>query len=287
MEEIFNLGGISREDAEKAKENIPQELWDRDLFNQQMSSTPTPKTTTQKVQHKEFKKCPTTPESVENAKEYKKALRGERSWGVVGDTKKGEVLMGIKEAKKQVWEIYQTFIFPKHPTLTPPIKKALHNLTHYFIGSGEGDLDLDKGLLLWGGVGTSKTTILKTFEEFTKINDLPSKFHLSEMERLISIATTDPKNLPQHLKALVQQNRGFDDWGVEVNDKWGDGIMYFKNIILTRYKKRANIKTHLTTNHHITPNNIPNLNKIYGERVISRLKEMCNLVGLGSGDLRR
>ncbi len=287
--DLFNtpLGGMSEEEAQKAKQNIPPELWDRELYQQNIYKAQPPKQPP-KVQHKEYKKRKPNPQADENAENYKKALRGEREWGVVKREEEDidGVWMEIPKAKKQVWDIYQSFLFPKRPTITPSLKKALSNLTHYFINSQEGELDLNKGILIWGGVGTSKTTLLKTFEEFTKVNDLPTKFQFSKMERLVSIATTEPKALPNHLKALTQQNRVFDDWGVEVNDKWGDGKTYFNNIILARYKKRANIKTHFTTNYSLSPNNIKNLEQIYSPRIISRLKEMVNLVGLGEGDLR-
>ena len=345
---LFNipLGGMSEEEAQKAKKNIPEELWDRELYQQNIHKAQ-PTKQPPKVKHKEYKKRKPNPQADQNAKEYKKALRGEREWGVVkreeedsvvvlvgmevmrkqlisdirnleqstsmqsGDLFIGrygkfvevELLRGavidytkliksiwdkmvLLEAKKQVWDIYQSLIFPKRPTITPSLKKALSNLTHYFINSQEGELDLNKGILIWGGVGTSKTTLLKTFEEFTKVNDIPTKFQFSKMERLVEVATTEPKALPNHLKALTQQNRVFDDWGVEVNDKWGDGKTYFNNIILARYKKRANIKTHFTTNYSLSPKNLPNLEQIYSPRIISRLKEMVNLVGLGEGDLR-
>jgi len=286
---LFNtpLGGMSEEEAQKAKQNIPPELWDRELYQQNIYKAQPPKQPP-KVQHKEYKKRKPNPQADENAKNYKKALRGQREWGVVKREEEDVdgVWMEIPTAKKQVWDIYQSFLFPKRQTLTTALKKALSNLTHYFINSQEGELDLNKGILVWGGVGTSKTTLLKTFEEFTKVNDLPTKFQFSKMERLVSIATTEPKALPNHLKALTQQNRVFDDWGVEVNDKWGDGKTYFNNIILARYKKRANIKTHFTTNYSLSPNNIKNLEQIYSPRIISRLKEMVNLVGLGEGDLR-
>jgi len=309
---LFNIGGINEEDAQKAKGNIPAELWDRDLFYKQMQAAPKATKPLKKINHKQFKKAPDNPQAQQNARHYKEALRGKRSWGATSKSKSNVVVLKgmealreklekthkgkkleeawlelvLKEAKIQVWRIYQSLVFPSKVLLTNELRHALKQLTMYFIGSEHCSLDLNKGILVWGGVGTSKTTLLKTFEEFTKVNNLPTAFEFSKMENLINVAATDPKALPSHLKTLTQQNRVFDDWGVEINDKWGEGVIYINNIILARYKKRKNIKTHMTTNHSLTADNIHKLEQIYSPRVMSRLKEMVNLVGIGTGDLR-
>ena len=102
---LFNipLGGMSEEEAQKAKKNIPEELWDRELYQQNIHKAQ-PTKQPPKVKHKEYKKRKPNPQADQNAKEYKKALRGEREWGVVKREEEDSVvvLVGMEVMRKQL-----------------------------------------------------------------------------------------------------------------------------------------------------------------------------------------
>lgn len=129
-----------------------------------------------------------------------------------------------------------------------------------------------KGILLIGPVGCGKTSLMKVFNHLA----IPSKKFTMRPTRDISIEFIQDGYPVLHKYGKSIKNYCFDDLGVEQNMKhFGNECNVMGEILLSRYDlyKTTNLITHATTNL-----NADELEKIYGNRVRSRLREMFNLV---------
>ena len=145
-------------------------------------------------------------------------------------------------------------------------------------------LNPQKGLLLLGPVGCGKTTTMQLFadDRFRLIatRDVARSF-LKEgypvLEKygagsFVKKATGYGAQLQYHQPVTYC----FDDLGVEQNAKlYGNDCNVMAEILLDRYDQfvRHGMMTHMTTNL-----NAEELERLYGDRVRSRLREMFNLI---------
>ena len=144
-------------------------------------------------------------------------------------------------------------------------------------------IDPNKGILLVGTIGCGKTSLMQLFNlltyEHIKYNVKPTRAIAGEYlqngyETILKYGNTD--------KIYC-----FDDLGIEQNMKhFGNESNVMAEILLSRYDLLRNrgIITHATTNL-----NANELEKLYGNRVRSRLREMFNLITFpeNAEDLRR
>lgn len=147
----------------------------------------------------------------------------------------------------------------------------------------EYGLDLKKGILLIGPIGCGKTSLMKVFNHLTHEH----KKYIVRPTREISAEFIQVgfQVIPKYGK--IHRAYCFDDLGVEQTTKhFGNECNVIGEILLSRYEllKTANRITHATTNL-----NANELEKIYGNRVRSRLREMFNLITFPSStpDKRR
>lgn len=163
-------------------------------------------------------------------------------------------------------------------------------LSYYFSGDTKfeeiGDYSLKKGIMLLGPIGCGKTTILKAFQlntfnpygfvssrnvanSYSKYN--PLKDEESPIEKYSKLLAVHP-----HLN-FGNEHIGmcFDDLGTEdVKKNFGNESNVMADIILNRYDNiSSKNKTHFTAN--LTSDQI---DEFYGNRVRSRLREMCNVI---------
>jgi DNA replication protein DnaC len=133
-------------------------------------------------------------------------------------------------------------------------------------------IDLKKGILLIGPVGCGKTTLMKLFSELTH-----EIFQYSvKATREISTEFIEDGFQVLQKYGKTYKNYCFDDLGVEQSIKhFGNECNVIGEILLSRYEymKINKGKTHATTNL-----NANDLEKIYGNRVRSRLREMFNVI---------
>ena len=134
------------------------------------------------------------------------------------------------------------------------------------------NLDLSKGILLIGKIGSGKTCLMDLFRiihyreyyySIKSTRDIAKEFNIGGYETLNKYGKTN--------KIIC-----FDDLGVEQNIKhFGNDCNTMAEILLSRYDlmKFDGIITHATTNL-----NADELEKLYGNRVRSRLREMFNLI---------
>ena len=136
----------------------------------------------------------------------------------------------------------------------------------------EYNLDVDKGILLLGPIGCGKTTLMKVFNHLTHEY---KKYIVRPTREITAEFIQDGfQVIPKYGKNF--KGYCFDDLGVEQSMKhFGNECNVMGEILLSRYDLMRSAKriTHATTNL-----NANELEKIYGNRVRSRLREMFNLV---------
>jgi len=139
------------------------------------------------------------------------------------------------------------------------------------------NIDLNKGILLSGPVGTGKTSLMNLMKNLTSLNH---KFYIKPC-RDISY-----EFIQEGYEIIQRYSKGklypdpkticFDDLGTENNIKYyGNECNVIAEILLSRYDLFISRKiiTHITTNLSATE-----LETAYGNRVRSRLPSMVNLI---------
>lgn len=133
-------------------------------------------------------------------------------------------------------------------------------------------IDLNKGILLNGPIGCGKTSLMTLLKHFMyadmnylikSTRDISAEYNIDGYSTILKYGKT------AKIYCL-------DDLGVEQNAKhFGNECNTIAEILLHRYDllRAQNIVTHATTNL-----NANELDKIYGNRVRSRLREMFNLI---------
>jgi DNA replication protein DnaC len=155
-------------------------------------------------------------------------------------------------------------------------KETLFKLIAYSVGAvnacDKDSIDLKKGILLLGPVGCGKTTLMTLLNELVYPHQ---KYQVKSTREIASEFHQDGFQII-HKYGRRQKYLCLDDLGVEQNMKYyGNECNTVAEILLHRYDMHVNygILTHATTNL-----NAEELEKIYGNRVRSRLRSMFNLI---------
>ena len=147
----------------------------------------------------------------------------------------------------------------------------------------DGNLDPDKGLFIWGEVGTGKSTMLRIIREFCRIVRQPvdGMMYYFRINNVIDIcadyADESPNGGYRAIKEYINCPRqAFDELGSETKPtgRWGN----FENVMQYIFHQF----THVTTNY--TPDQIA---EYYGARIYDRFKEMFNFVALRGRTFRK
>ncbi|MGG7034971.1 MAG: ATPase [Flavobacterium sp.] len=147
------------------------------------------------------------------------------------------------------------------------------------ITSSQFEIDLSKGILLTGPVGCGKTTLMTLMMRY--VPQANKKFFLKSCRDVSFEFIKDGYEVIQrysygHATHRQHKNYCFDDLGTEKNLKYfGNECNVMAEILLSRYDIFISKKifTHITTNLSATE-----IETAYGNRVRSRLREMCNLI---------
>jgi len=168
----------------------------------------------------------------------------------------------------------------------------INNLFNYFIGNvqfcNENNLNLSKGILLCGGVGTGKSVIMQAIKLYTgKIlmrNSFQS-YHTSEVVDNVNVKGIDYLDKFNYT-GLNPITCYIDDIcsKKEKIKNFGTDISVIEELISIRYNVfcRQRRLTHFSTN--IFP---AEMNNYYDTRIIDRLIEMCNLISLNGISRRK
>lgn len=157
-------------------------------------------------------------------------------------------------------------------------------LSLYFSEDKEFEQDgrsLKKGIMLLGPLGCGKTTTMKAFAvncynsfAVTSCRKVSDNYIKLGPETVYDYSELVPAFGPENFGQILI-GRCFDDLGTETTKKhFGNELNVMAEIILNRYDNPAlKNKTHFTAN--LTTDQI---GEMYGERVKSRLREICNLI---------
>jgi energy-coupling factor transporter ATP-binding protein EcfA2 len=139
-------------------------------------------------------------------------------------------------------------------------------------------INVNKGILLTGPIGCGKTSLMTLMKHLAPIGN---KFSIKPC-RDISFEFIQDGYQIIHKYSIGQLYQSeprtycFDDLGTENNLKYfGNECNVMAEILLSRYDLfiSKKLQTHITTNLSATE-----IEKHYGNRVRSRLRELCNLI---------
>ncbi|MFD3003148.1 ATPase [Pontibacter toksunensis] len=166
----------------------------------------------------------------------------------------------------------------------PLLEKLLAYAAGDRLSAERQGLSLRKGLLLSGPIGCGKTSLMTLLRLFLppqeryrvkSCREVSFEFHREGYEVIQRYTQPPPGSL---LKASAYL---FDDLGTESSGKhYGNTCNVMGEVLLSRYDQFVlwGVKTHLTTNLSTSE-----IEKAYGKRVRSRMREMFNLVSFDKG----
>lgn len=182
--------------------------------------------------------------------------------------------------------------FGKSFSILEEDKPIIKKLAAYFLKDtytcNQEKVLLHKGILLSGPVGCGKTSLMHLMKYFgnhqqaiyilkpcreVSFEFIKDGYEVMNRYGRNSFAKSGQTEIPRHYC--------FDDLGTENNLKYfGNECNVMAEVILTRYDLFVSRKliTHITTN--LAAGEIE---KMYGNRVRSRMRELCNLIAFPSG----
>lgn len=195
-----------------------------------------------------------------------------------------------RQAKK---ELKDTFIVDDENVAT------VRGFVAYFTGNleimQEHNIDPRKGIIIFGNPGSGKSMLFRILKECVqseKLVQVGEKMMLEkQLFRKMSFHTCEHMAKFFMLKGELElhkfgkdsiKNICFDDLGAEeLRNLYGNKKEVMVDLINERYDLFLNngILTHFTTN--LSPDEIE---ERYSKRVRSRLKHMCNILSLGTGE---
>lgn len=157
--------------------------------------------------------------------------------------------------------------------------RELINSIYLYANEQPGLLDPNKGILLWGTIGTGKSTIIKIVGEVLRIKKqgfitvncslIATQYSATGLQALNSSTYNDSELGPKPV------NRAFDELGREPIPAmhYGNALNVMQYILQCRYELKGRIKTFATTN--LKPESFE---KLYGTYIADRMNEMFNIV---------
>ncbi|MBK8516004.1 MAG: ATPase [Saprospiraceae bacterium] len=186
----------------------------------------------------------------------------------------------------RLMELNGQIIYGQEFRLYKEDKDVILQLYAYFTGDTDlcrhYEIHLGKGLFLSGKTGVGKTVHMKLVRQFMHYKERYKmkscqQLALEYMDHGSQILTQYGRNYVDHVdRSTINQAYCFDDIGTEDEVKhYGTNANVLGQIIMMRYElfQGRKILTHFTSN--LTA---PQIEKYYGERVRSRLREMCNWI---------
>jgi DNA replication protein DnaC len=212
-------------------------------------------------------------ESEYKSRQYFERIKQQDKWHDVTEEKLFRLILG------RLYKIINTNT-TRERAITEQNADVIRRLIPYLMNIENEHYDIGKGLLFIGGTGTGKTAIMNA------ISDTPmGTFYFNSCELVADYYSTDNDYFfAQYVNSRYQPNILFDDLGFEKPKQQA----YQKAVdepMLVALVKRHELglfrETRITTNL-----NADAIEQRYGQRLRSRLREMCNVIILNGNDLR-
>jgi DNA replication protein DnaC len=215
-----------------------------------------------------------------NAKKAKAGKLKEAEYWKKVTTENQIQVMGYTETlvfyQKKLKEMYTEFVFDEYN------EKIFEKLCLYF-----SDLSSKKGILLAGPIGCGKTSLMNVFalnqkSSYQVVSCRNVGFEYSQ--KGIEAIEQHIANIESGTNIFGQKLFGkcFDDLGAENPSikRFGNEINVMEEIFLSRYDKINS--SNYTVTHCTTNLTIQEIKDLYGDRVLSRFKEMFNMIAFNS-----
>lgn len=150
-----------------------------------------------------------------------------------------------------------------------------------------------KGIFITGSIGIGKTAMMKVIQRLFKDTERRFKWisghELKDLSETLTIM-----EIKDMYGAGLKCDLYIDDIGFSIDVKrYGNTVNIISEIIMDRYDLyiSSGFKTHISSN--ITAaiknneKNIPTIERLYGVRVLDRIKEMCDLIIWNGESLRK
>lgn len=169
-------------------------------------------------------------------------------------------------------------------TIREEMKPAYNDILHWAVMDYAGNLDPDKGLLLWGDIGTGKSTMLRIIRNFCGdvrpiVDGKRYSFGITNViDVCADYADESSGGGYRAIRRYIENPRqAFDELGSETvpTGRYGNFENVMQYIFQSRYDNRNHQFTHATTN--LT---VDQIRDVYDERIYDRFKEMFNFVAL-------
>ena len=160
------------------------------------------------------------------------------------------------------------------------LENQLHEMTHWLTSPSS-----HFGILLCGGCGNGKTTMLKAFQQLLNSLHIPKP----DNDGTYGIQIVDAKyiahlcknNHEAYRKLICVDMLGIDDLGTEPSEVMDYGNVYTPVIDLLTKRYDEQLFTIITTN--LTPQQV---REHYGDRIADRLNEMVKKIVFSNGTYR-
>lgn len=170
-------------------------------------------------------------------------------------------------------------------------KSILNEIVHWALMDYTGKLDPDRGLLLWGDIGTGKSTLLLIIREFCRLvrpyeDGYPYSFRITNVIDICAQYADESRDGGYSaIQTYISSRRqAFDELGSETTPtgRWGNYENVMQYILQRRYDLRDGNFTHATTNL-----SLEQISEVYSARIYDRCKEMFNFVEIHGKTFRK
>ncbi len=170
-------------------------------------------------------------------------------------------------------------------------KKMLNSLFRWCIMDYTGELDPERGLLLWGDIGVGKSTLLQIVRLFCNrirpmVNGQRYSFRITNVIDICARFSDESRDGGYNgIQTYISSARqAFDELGSETTPtgRWGNFENVMQYILQKRYDMRDANFTHATTNLSMAQ-----LSELYSPRIYDRCKEMFNFVEIKGNTFRK
>jgi len=159
--------------------------------------------------------------------------------------------------------------------------RVLRALLLYFSGNENELFPLNKGVMLWGGMGTGKSVVMETLKTLTLVLWRPNWWRAYDAATIALVNNEATLNSYLNFADCAY----YDDVGSELTTvkMYGTDLHPMLEILTQRYNRwqRSGVFTHITSNV-----GIDELGEIYGYRIGTRIFEMCTAVEIKGKNLR-